>query len=253
MNDLIVLGIAYLYVVVVLVVGEILRKTFDKSSEFTRKIIHVFAGFSIYTVLFFDHPWVANIVAGTFVILLYLAGPSSPVKALREMFGTMEREEEGEKLWGPFYYAVSVLSLTFIFTVIDFFTVTNLVHYYWLAAAPLTIMFLGDGLAATIGKKYGKHVFTVVDGAKRSIIGSLTMFGAGFGGAVLAMWFNGIFAIEFNNIPVVPLTWDLIIILALIAAGIATLIEFSSPSGMDNLTVPLGTTPLLVIFFIIVL
>lgn len=246
MNDLIVLGIAYLYVVVVLVVGEILRKVFDKSSEFTRKIIHIFAGFSIYTVLFFDHPWVANIVAGTFLILLYLAGPSSPVKALREMFGTMEREEEGEKLWGPFYYAVSVLTLTIIFTT------TGLEMYYYLAAACLTIMYLGDGLASVIGKRFGKRIYTVFDGSKRSIIGSLTMFSAGFGAAIFAMWFNGIFAIEINyGIPFVTLTWDLIIILALIAAGIATLIEFFSPLGMDNLTVPLGTCPLLVLIWII--
>ncbi|HUX98243.1 MAG TPA: hypothetical protein VMV49_01700, partial [Candidatus Deferrimicrobium sp.] len=81
MNDFLVFGIAYLYVIIVLLVGEVLRKKFEKTSEFTRKIIHIFAGFSVYTVLFFDHPWIANIVALTFVILLYLAGPTSPVKA----------------------------------------------------------------------------------------------------------------------------------------------------------------------------
>lgn len=245
MNDFIVLGIAYLYVVLVLLIGEILRKLFNKSSEFTRKIIHIFAGFSIYTVLFFDHPWVANFVAASFVVLLYLAGPSSPLKALREMFGTMEREEEGEKLWGPFFYAVSILTLTLIFTT------TGLELYYWIATVPLTIMYLGDGLAPIIGKRYAKKVYTVLGGSKRSIIGSLTLFIAGFGGAIFAMWFNGIFAIEVNyGLPYVILTWNDIIVLALIAASLATVIEFFTPLGMDNLTVPLGVCPILVLIFL---
>ncbi len=252
MNDWLVFGIAYLYVITVLLVGEIFRKKFEKSSEFTRKIIHIFAGFSVYTVLFFDHPWVANLVALTFVILLYLASPSSPVKALREMFGTMERAEEGEKLWGPFYYSVSILVLTLIFT-LGGLVELGFERFYWLAAAPLTIMYLGDGLAPIIGKKYAKRTYTVIKGAKRSIIGSLTLFAAGFGGAIFAMWFNGILAIEVNyGASFVILTWDLIIIYSLIAAAIGTLIEFFSPLGIDNLTVPMGTTAILcMIFFLI--
>ncbi len=243
MNDFIVLLIAYVYVIGVLLIGELFRRLFKKSSEFTRKVIHIFAGFSIYTVLFFDHPYIANIVGVTFVVLLYLAGPSSPVAALREMFSTMEREEEGAKLWGPFFYAISVLTLTLIFTL----TVPFL---YWIAAAPLTIMYLGDGLASVMGKKFGKRVYTVVGGSKRTIIGSLTLFGAGFFGAMFAMWFNGILAIEVNSWPIISLTWDTIILLSLAAAGIATVIEFFSPSGLDNLTVPLITCLLLYLIFL---
>jgi phytol kinase len=236
MNDFLVLGIAFVYVILVLAIGEIFKRKLNKTSEFTRKIIHIFAGFSVYTVLFFDHPWVANFVALTFVIILFLASPSSPVTALREMFGTMERTEEGKKLWGPFYYAVSILVLTLIFTL------SGLDMYYWVAAAPLTTMYLGDGLAPIIGKKYAKKFYTIIKGSKRSIIGSLTMFTAGFGGAILAMWFNGILAIEIN-FPLTPvLIWDNILIYALIAAGLATIIELLTPLGLDNLTVPLLTT-----------
>ncbi len=250
MNDLLVFGIAFLYVFTVLVIGLFLKKQFKKSSEFTRKIIHIFAGFSVYTVLFFDHPWVANFVALIFVIVLFLAGPSSPVKALREMFGTMEREEEGQKLWGPFYYAVSILTLTLIFTLTGL-VIPGFEQLYWLAAAPLTIMYLGDGLAPIVGKKYAKRTYTVVKGAKRSIIGSLTVFGAGFGGAIFAMWFNGIVAVEITyGASFVLLTWDVILLLSLCAAGIGTIIELFSPSGYDNLTVPLITTPLLYLIFI---
>ncbi len=245
MNDFVMLGIAFLYVILVLGIAEIVRKALKKSSELTRKMIHIFAGFVVYTVLFFDNPWVANIVGVTFVILLYLAGPSSPVAVLREMFSTMEREEEGQKLWGPFFYGISILTLTLIFTL----TVPEL---YWIATAPLTIMYLGDGLAPIIGRRYGKRVYTVFGGSKRSIIGSLTLFGAGFGGAVLAMWFNGVLAIEINGLSAVPLTWDTIILLALIAAGIATVIEFFSPLGTDNLTVPLITCPLIYLIFILI-
>jgi len=235
MNDFLALGIAFLYVIIVLAIGEILKRKFNKTSEFTRKIIHIFAGFSVYTVLFFDHPWVANFVALTFVIILFLASPSSPVTALREMFGTMERTEEGKKLWGPFFYAVSILVLTLIFTL------SGLDIYYWLAAAPLTTMYLGDGLAPIIGKKYGKKFYTIIKGSKRSIIGSLTMFAAGFGGAILAIWFNGILAVEIKYGLTTLTPWD-IIIYALITAGLATIIELFTPLGLDNLTVPLGTT-----------
>jgi phytol kinase len=249
MNDFIVLGIAYLYVIVVLLTGEFFRKKLNKSSEFTRKIIHIFAGFSVYTVLFFDHPWVANIIAASFVVLLYLAGPSSPVTALREMFGTMEREEEGGKLWGPFYYAISILTLTMIFTITGIFN-PGFELYYWLATGPLTIMYLGDGLASVMGRKFAKKTYIVIKGSKRSFVGSLTLFGAGFGGAIFALWFNGILAIRVNyGSGFIFLTWDLILLFSLAAATIATVIEFFSPSGYDNLTVPLGTALILCLVF----
>ncbi|MHA1129828.1 MAG: diacylglycerol/polyprenol kinase family protein [Candidatus Helarchaeota archaeon] len=249
MNDFLILGIAYLYVVVVLLIGEFLRKKWNKSSEFTRKIIHIFAGFSVFTVLFFDHPWVANIVALSFVVLLYLAGPSSPVTALREIFGTMERKEEGAKLWGPFYYAISILVLTLIFTITALF-IPGFELYYWLATGPLTIMYLGDGLAPILGKKYAKKIYIVIKGSRRSLIGSLTLFGAGFGGAIFATWFNGIFAIKINyGTPFILVTWDMIILFSLVAATIGTVLEFFSPAGLDNLIVPLGTTAILCLIF----
>jgi len=62
------MAIAYIYVVLVISIGELLRKKLNYDITFTRKLIHLFAGFAAYTVPYYEHPWVAIIVAFTLEI-----------------------------------------------------------------------------------------------------------------------------------------------------------------------------------------
>ncbi|MGQ4913427.1 MAG: diacylglycerol/polyprenol kinase family protein [Candidatus Asgardarchaeia archaeon] len=232
MWDLTLMGIAYLYVVIIISIGELLRKKLNYSISFTRKLIHLFAGFSAYIIPFQDNPWSATIVAITFVILLYFSSPNSPIKVLSRWFETMaDREDEWSAghIMGPVYYSISITVLVALFTFI------LPVEYSFTAAAGLTAMYLGDGLGTTIGLRYGKHKYRAPTGGTRSLEGSLAVFVGSFVGAMIAIVVFGIFG--FNVV-----TINDAIVLSLIAAIVATIVEAISPSLYDNFTVPLITT-----------
>ena len=232
MWDFVVMICAYIFVVLIISFGELLRKKMSLDVTFTRKLIHLFAGFAAYTVPFYDHPWVAIIVAVTFVVLLFFASPKSPVKALSSWFEVMaDRESDVERghIYGPIYYSISISILVAIFT-LDILPL----QYIYTAAMGLTAMYWGDGLGAPIGKKYGKHKYKIL--GTRSIEGSFAVLLGSIVGTLFAGWFFGMWAY-----PVIP---DLgtLFYLAIIASVVATLIEAVSPAEYDNFTIPFVVT-----------
>jgi phytol kinase len=150
------------------------------------------------------------------------------------MFEVMAREGDylSGHIWGPFLYAISITILVTIFTVIP-----SLTQFFILPAMALTAMYLGDGLAPIIGAKYGKHRYTIGN-STRSIEGSLVVFLASVLGALFCFfffdWFASGGAPTYNSFQMT--------ILALVCGTAATFIEGISPSGADNITVPLLTT-----------
>jgi phytol kinase len=232
-TDLAILAVAFTWVLAVLLIGEGLRRLRDYPPAMTRKFIHLFAGFSVFTIPFYTHSWAAIIVAVSFVILIFLASPKSPIKSLKRMFEVMAREEDylSGHIWGPFLYAISITVLVSLFTLIP-----TLTPFFVLAAMALTAMYLGDGIAPIVGAKFGKHKYTIGK-STRSIEGSIALFLASFAGGwvcwiVLDFYATGGFSI-FNIAQIA--------ILGLICAFVATLIEGISPAGVDNITVPLLT------------
>lgn len=233
-TDLIVLAIAFIWVIAVLVIGEGLRRWRNYPPAMTRKFIHLFAGFSVFTIPFYTHAWAAIIVAVSFVILIFLASPKSPIKSLKTMFEVMAREEDylSGHIWGPFLYAISITILVSIFTLIP-----TLTPVYVLAAMALTAMYLGDGIAPIVGMKFGKHKYTIWK-ATRSVEGSIAVFFGSFFGSWICWLFLDYFAT--GGFPIFNILQ--ILILSFICALSATIIEAFSPAGADNLTVPLLTT-----------
>ncbi len=230
LNDLLWYLLAVIYAVLVLLAGDLGRRRLGLDSNFTRKIIHLFAGFAIWTVPFYTHAWVATFVALTFVIMLIFANS----KRFGRFFAAMARQEDlaVDSVRGPLWYAVSITLLTGIFTF------TGRVDIYFIAAASIHMMMLGDGLSAPIGLRYGKkHMYTFW-GSQRSIHGSASLFMFSLIGALLAFWFFGV--LNYGTlIAAGQILWGTIIQLALIGAVAATVIEILSPKGTDNLTVPL--------------
>ncbi len=238
-NDIVVLAISYGYVITVICVGEIARRFAKIKPAGSRKLIHLGAGFSVFSVPFYTNAWTAIIVAVSFVVLIFLASPKSPVKSLRTMFEVMARKGDylSGHIWGPFLYAISITTLVAIFTLIP-----SLTQFFILPAMALTAMYLGDGLAPIIGAKYGKHRYTIGK-STRSVEGSLVVFLASVLGALFCFFFFDWFAS--GGIPTYSIYQ--MTILALSCGTAATLIE-SASGHIDNLTVPLGTT--LVLFII---
>ncbi|MCK4829302.1 hypothetical protein KA005_76970, partial [bacterium] len=228
-NDIVVLAIAYGYVITVICIGEVARRFAKIKPAWSRKLIHLGAGFSVFSVPFYTSAWAAIIVAASFIVLIFLASPKSPVKSLRTMFEVMAREEDylSGHIWGPFLYAISITILVAIFTLIP-----SLTQFFIFPAMALTAMYLGDGLAPIIGAKYGKHRYTIGK-STRSVEGSLVVFLASILGTLLCFFFFHWFAS--GGIPTYSIYQ--MTILALVCGAAATLIEGGSPSGADNITV----------------
>jgi phytol kinase len=231
MEDVIVFFIAVIYAVIILTIADLGRRKLNLGSDFTRKIVHLFAGAAIWTVPYYPHPWVATFVALTFVIMLLLAN----TERFGRFFAAMARPEDLEhgSVRGPLWYAVSITILTAIFTF------TGYDQYYFIAGGAIMIMMLGDGMSAPIGMKYGVNHTRVIFGSKRSIEGCLGLFIFGFIGAMVAFWWFGIFSLTVFTASVGYINMTL---LALIGALTATIVELVSPKGTDNVTLPMITS-----------
>ena len=229
--DVFVYLIALVYVAAVLLVGDFARRKLSLQTEFTRRIIHLFAGFSIWTVPYYPHPWMASFVALTFVVMLSLANQ----ERFSRFFAAMARPEDLEhgSVRGPFWYAVSVTVITAIFTF------TGYQNLYFAGAAAIHIMMLGDGMSAPIGIKYGSDRKHYIFGSCRTIPGSLAVLIFGTLGSLLAFWFFGIVNYSSNFVIAGEILWLQMIILALVGGISGMIIELVSPKGTDNITVPL--------------
>lgn len=114
----------------------------------------------------------------------------------------IQREES--KDFGTVYYAVSLSMITF--AAYEFNMVTA-------ASIALFVMGYGDGFAALIGKKVPSKKLR----PNKSIGGSLTMVLVSFG---------------------VSYYWSQDVVISLVVAITAGVVELFSPKGLDNLTVP---------------
>jgi phytol kinase len=231
-TDIIVYFIAVIYAVIILTAADLARRKMNWGSEFTRRIVHLFAGIAIWTVPYYPHPWVATLVALTFVVMLALANH----ERFSKFFEAMARPEDLEhgSVRGPLWYSVSITILTAAFTF------TGYDNLYFIAAAAIHIMMFGDGMSAPIGMRYGANSTRVIFGSKRSLPGSTAVFIFGFMGALLAFWFFGIvnYGVFVSGVNIL---WTQMVLLALAGAITATIVEAISPKGTDNILLPLIT------------
>jgi phytol kinase len=180
--------------------------------EGARKFIHIgVSNWWILAMIFFEGEnaiWFAIIPPATFIVLNYLSYRLNILKAM---------ERNGKGSLGTVYFPISLLILV-IFT----YGILGK-EYAYIGGIGILIMGYGDGLAAVIGTKYGKH--KLKNG--KSLEGSLTMFIASL---VVSLVLLGI-----SSVPNV-------IIYSLAIASISTIIEYFTTRGLDNLTVPLGAS-----------
>jgi len=209
-------GIVATIVFVFIVIGfaELMRRQLSLSANFTRKVVHVGVGNWIFLWPFaFDHWYAILIPPALFVVLNY-------VSYRRELFKAMERKEKAGGL-GTVYYAISLTMIA---------PVAMVLGKTWVAAAAIILMAWADGLADPIGRKYGAHKYRI-SGSTKSVEGSLGFFLVGFLAVAATLTFFG----AFMSLP----TGFNIGIFSLAIAALGTLIEAVSPSGTDNLTVPI--------------
>jgi phytol kinase len=193
----------------VVAIAESLRRFAHAQPEMVRKIVHIGTGNVILIAWWLSIPAWAGIGASVLFSLVTLL--SYRITLLPDI------NNIGRKSLGTFFYAVSIGVL------ISGFWQTS-PHY---AVMGVLIMTWGDGLAALIGQRWGKHPYKLW-GMQKSWEGSLTMGLVSYfvSSAVL-------FAVQGN----IWQTW----LISLAIALIATSLEAFSKWGIDNLTVPLGS------------
>ena len=232
--DLMILGIAYAYILFTIFTPVYLKKKGLISKFLARKIVHLFAGLVVLIVPFFILPLHAIFIAASLTIAVYFSSRDSSVKQLKELYESIgeEAEESIGRLQGPFCYSISITILITIFVI---FAPTQL----YFPICGILIMIISDTFASIVGKKYGRISLSLAyTGSQRTLEGSLTFLGSAFLLCFSAFYFFGLF----NPVNQRILTLELIIIYSLVTALASTLIELFSPSTIDDLTVPIAST-----------
>ncbi|TFG03248.1 MAG: hypothetical protein EU540_00080 [Promethearchaeota archaeon] len=231
--DMFMIAICYIYVFMMILIPVALKKK-DKISKFTaRKMVHLFAGLVVLFVPFFIWPIYAIFIALSLTLLVYFSSKESSVKQLRELYESIgeEAEEKRGRLMGPLYYCISITILILVFVLLS-------PHQLYFPIAGILIMIIADTLASVVGKRWGRIKIKLPWTSTRTLLGSATMFGSAFLLCLGSFWCFGILMPLTQK----PLTWNIIILYSFITALLATIIELISPSTLDDLTVPIGTT-----------
>lgn len=192
---------------VVLVAGWQNRQ--GSESEIVRKIIHIGAGNVILLSWWLRIPaWLGIGASILFSVVTLLSYQFPLIPGI---------DSVGRKSLGTFFYAVSIGVLIGCFWQ----------SYPHFAVIGILIMTWGDGLAALIGQRWGKHHY-LLWGMQKSWEGSLTMLL--ISGVVCSLVLLSVYGSTGQ-------VW----LIALAVALVATLLEAFSKLGIDNLTVPIGT------------
>lgn len=207
------IAIVAAWVSLMLIISWGVKRFANDDPEIIRKIVHIGTGNVILLAWWLDIPAIVGITASIIASAVTLVSYRFPI-----LPGI---NSVGRQSLGTFFYSVSF---------------GILVAYFWYVQQPqytalgILVMTWGDGLAALIGQRFGKHKYKVFGGQK-SWEGSLTMTLVSY--IVSSLIFLGVQGNIWQ-------TW----VISLIVAVVATGLEAVSFLGIDNLTVPLGSAAL---------
>lgn len=193
-----------------LLLAESLRRFTSIDPEIARKVVHIGTGNVILLAWWLQIPSWLGIVASIVFSILTLVSYWFPV--------LLSVSSVGRKSLGTFFYAVSIgvlMACTWS---------RGLAQY---AVLGILVMAWGDGLAALVGQRFGRHPYKLWDMLK-SWEGSLTMAVVTFVISAQILW-----QVQGN----IWQTWVVAGAIAVVATGL----EAFSKLGIDNLTVPLGS------------
>jgi len=157
------------------------------------------------TVLLFENRAWAIIPPLSFVLINGFSYRQGTFKAME----TSEKEN-----LGTIYFPLSFAALIWLFWDRPHLLVAGLMPMTW-----------GDALAAVLGRRWGKHHYTIL-GSTRSLEGSAVMFLASWAATLVTL-------LLLSSIGPLTAVW-----VAAVTALCAAAIEAVSPWGIDNLTVP---------------
>ena len=200
-SDIIGLILVYGYVAILLILSE---KVLNNYPTFSRKFLHIMVGNVLFILPLFTSQFIITfLVAAPFIFLTFLMSPYSPLKL-------DDRISSSGHGFGLVYYSISWTVLAFFFF-----------DQPWIIAVGIAAMSYGDGMAALIGKKYGKHKYNIF-GDTKSFEGSIAMFLVLIATLAVVLAYYHVSVASLFIIPVVAL--------------VATIFEGITPKGLDNIT-----------------
>jgi phytol kinase len=183
------------------------------SAEQSRKIVHIGTGNVIALAWLLQLPaWVgitSAVLAGLITLISYWLPILPGVNSV------------GRKSYGTFFYAVSMGLLIAIFWPLQ--------HPEY-AAIGILVMAWGDGLAAIVGQRWGRHPYKIF-GNSKSLEGSATLLLISYIVTTIILY------VANGNLPIV---W----LVGIPVAIVAVILESISQFGIDNITLPLGAATL---------
>ncbi|AFY93692.1 diacylglycerol/polyprenol kinase family protein [Chamaesiphon minutus] len=201
------------YVGSIVLTAELLHRYTDTAPEQVRKVVHIGTGNVIILAWLLDLPAWVGITSGILAAIITLISYRLPI-----LPGV---NSVGRKSLGTFFYAVSIGIVTAVFWTLDlpYFGVIGILIMAW-----------GDGLAAIIGQRFGKHPYTIL-GNTKSWEGTLTMLIVSY--AIVSLVLLTVHGNTWQ-------TWVVGIPVAIVATGVESIAQW----GLDNLTVPLSSAGL---------
>jgi phytol kinase len=212
MNNL-ALILSLVFIGTIIGIGMLLSKSDRFSAEFVRKFVHIgVSNWWFILIASFDSLTYALVGPVLFILVNGIAVVTGAAKVL----GISDKRRN----LGLVYFPISLLLLVVA-------GYTNTIPM-WACGMGALAMGYGDGLAAMIGKHWESKKIR----GDKSLLGTIVMF------VVTVLVVIG-FSVGYSLPSVWSFTWWISIV---IISGVAALLEAYTPHGLDNLTVPLGTT-----------
>ena len=203
------LGAVFVYLGILVVLADVLSRILPQDPELTRKVVHIGSGNVILIA------WWLNISGQVIVSAAVIAAAIAIISYMIPILPSIE--SVGRKSFGTLFYAISMGVLTACFWQ----------DYPQYTVIGILVMAWGDGMAAIIGQRFGRHIYQIGQ-INKSWEGSLAMMSASWLVTILILS-----AVEGNNWQI----WSISLVVALVA----TILEAFSKLGIDNLTVPLSS------------
>lgn len=194
------------------VVACVAARAAGLATTYVRDCLHVGAGLWI---LGWPH-WRRPVAPSLIVLGVAAATLGAPALAgrVRAIARFRDAVSGGDERWsGLVLYTASYAALTWV----------GLRGQAFPAAAALLALSLGDGLGGAVGRRWGRHRYTVPGGKPKSLEGSAVVALAAAGGAWIAAALFG-----------APVRATTVVGAGLVAAAA----EAAAPRAMDNLAVP---------------
>lgn len=213
MSDLVIDILCFLYVTLEVFTGFLLYRFAKWRSEGVRKFIHILTSFIIIPCEYYvESPYYRVALPFAFIFINSFAVLSNMIEGL----GMKDKKRN----YGLILYPVAVTGVV-LAEALGFVRAES-------AIAGVLMLGLGDGAAAIVGTRWGKHSYILYNKAKRSLEGSFTM---ALVSTVVVLFFT-----------------ELTVPYAILCGVIVALIEAFSPSSIDNIAVPVAGTALVELF-----